>query len=256
MLAGESTLFETRQVQRDGSSPSTEINLPLDCMVLKGGDWVQELQPGSGFTGILIRDEYKEASRVIVEWFLKGTEATEVTEGTMEVDDMQPAPFGNPFLDLPTGFVSTIRGLLILGNPGIGGQSSSFSYYSPSYLIVGKTVFLFVLLVLRLQARLTTIYQSRNSHLYYFADNGVFLINLIPELIATEFKSQFHPSTWCLIDSNQSLDTVPVFIQDLNLFIVQASSPRPHHFKWTKKATSPVRRYFMKPWTLSELYAG
>ena len=132
MLAREShaTLFETRQVQRDRSSPSTEINLPLDCMVLKGGDWVQELQPGSGFTGILIRDEYKEASRVIVEWFLKGTEATEVTEGTMEVDDMQPAPFGNPFLDLPTGFVSTIRGLLILGNPGIGGQSSSFSFYS------------------------------------------------------------------------------------------------------------------------------
>ena len=136
------------------------------------------------------------------------------------------------------------------------GKAVPFHFIAASSLIVGKTVFLFVLLVLRLQARLTTIYQSRNSHLYYFADNGVFLINLIPEPIATNFKSQFHPSTWCLIDSNQSLDTVPVFIQDLNLFIVQASSPRPHHFKWTKKATSPVRRYFMKPWTLSELYAG
>lgn len=152
---------------------------------------------------------------------------------------MQPAPFENPFLNIPIGLVSENWAFVLLGNPGIG-----------------KTVFLYVLLVLRLQARLPTIYQSRDSHLYYFADNGVFLIHLIPGLIAINFKSQFSPSTWCLIDSNQSLDTVPVFIQDLDLFIVQASSPRTHRFEWTKKATSPVRRYFMKSWTLSELLVG
>jgi len=238
MLTREShaTLFETRPVQRDESSPSTAANIPLDCMVLKGGDWVRELQPDSRFTDILIRDEYKEALRAIMEWFLRGNE---VTEGAMEVDDMQPAPFENPFFGIPTGFVSTNRGLVLLGNPGIG-----------------KTVFLFVLLVLRLQARLATIYQSRSSHLYYFADNGVFVIHLTPDLIATNFISQFHPSTWCLIDSNLALDTVPVFIQDLGLFIVQASSPRPHRFEWIKKQTSPVRRYFMETWTLSELFAG
>ena len=104
---------------------------------------------------------------------------------------------------------------------------------------VGKTVLLYVLLVLRLQARLPTIYQSRDTHLYYFADDGVYLINLTPSPIATNFKSQFHKSTWCLIDLNQSLDTVPVFIQDLALFIVQASSPRPHRYAWIDKATGP-----------------
>jgi hypothetical protein len=136
------------------------------------------------------------------------------------------------------------------------GKAVPFHIIAPSSLIVGKTVFLYVLLVLRLQARLPTIYQSRNSHLYYFSDNGVFRIHLTSELIATDFQSQFHPSTWCLIDSNLSLDTVPVFIQDLDLFILQASSPRPHRFEWAKKATSPVRRYFMKSWTLSELFVG
>ena len=100
-------------------------------MVLKGGDWVRVLQPDARFTDVLIRDEYKEALRVIMEWFLCGNEETEETEGAMEVDDMQPAPFGNPFFDVPAGFVSTIGALLLLGNPGIGGQSSSFSYYSP-----------------------------------------------------------------------------------------------------------------------------
>jgi hypothetical protein len=115
-------------------------------------------------------------------------------------------------------------------------------------------VLLYVLLVLRLQAQLPTIYQSRASHLYYFADDGVYLINLTPSLIATNFK--FHKSTWCLIDSNLSLDTVPVFIQDLDLFIVQASSSRPHRYAWIDKATGPVYQYFMKPWTLPELLVG
>jgi hypothetical protein len=114
-------------------------------------------------------------------------------------------------------------------------------------------VLLYVLLVLRLQAQLPTIYQSRASHLYYFADDG-YLINLTPSLIATNFK--FHKSTWCLIDSNLSLDTVPVFIQDLDLFIVQASSSRPHRYAWIDKATGPVYQYFMKPWTLPELLVG
>ena len=115
---------------------------------------------------------------------------------------------------------------------------------------------LYVLLVLRLQAQLPTIYQSRASHLYYFADDGVYLIKLIPSLISTNFKSQFHKSTWCLIDSNQSLDVVPVFIQDQDLFIVQASSPRPHCYAWIDKATGPVYWYFMKPWTFPELLVG
>ena len=125
-----------------------------------------------------------------------------------------------------------------------------------SSLIVGKTVFLHVLLVLRLQARLPTIYQSRDSYLYYFNEDGVFVTILAPGLIATRFQSHFHPSTWCLIDSNQSVGGVPVFIQDLNLFIVQASSPSPHSFEWVDKATSLVLRYFLKSWTLSELFVG
>ncbi|KAF8344474.1 hypothetical protein F5887DRAFT_1159528, partial [Amanita rubescens] len=237
MLAREpqSTLFQTRPVQRDKSCPSTETNLPL------GGDWVQELQPGSGFTGVLIRDEYLRALRAIVKWFL-ANEMTE-PEDAMEGDDIEPLPAPLAF-DVPLGVVSENRGFILLGDPGIATSSIS----------EGKTVLLYVLLVLRLQAQLPTIYQSRASHLYHFADDGVYLINLTPSSIATNFKSQFHKSTWCLIDSNQSLDTVPVFIQDLDLFIVQASSPRPH--RWIDKATGPVFQYFMKSWTFPELLVG
>ena len=129
MLAKEpqATPFETRPVQRDEISPSTETNLPLDCMVLKGGDWVRELQPDSRFTGVLIRDEYKEALRAIMEWFLHGNE---VTEDAMEVDGMQPAPLGNPFVDVSIDLVSKHWAFVLLGNPGIGEQSSFLSHHS------------------------------------------------------------------------------------------------------------------------------
>jgi hypothetical protein len=135
-------------------------------------------------------------------------------------------------------------------------EAVSYHIIATSSINVGKTALLYVLLVLRLQAQLPTIYQSRDSHLHYFADDGVYLIDLTPKPIATNFKSQFDKSTWCLIDSNQSLDTVPVFIQDLDLFIVQASSPRPHRYAWIDKATRPVLQYFMKSWTLPELLVG
>ncbi|KAF8634335.1 hypothetical protein AX17_004213 [Amanita inopinata Kibby_2008] len=156
----------------------------------------------------------------------------------MEVDDIDPAPLENLFLDLPDR-VEKNMGYVLLGDPGIG-----------------KTAFLYVLLVLRLQARLPTIYLSRPSYLYYFANNGVYLFNLTPYPIAGTFESWFHKSTWCLIDSNWSLDTVPGPILDLNLFIVQASSPRPHRYTWIDKVGRQVSWYFMKPWTPHELLVG
>ena len=134
-------------------------------------------------------------------------------------------------------------------------EAVSYHIIATSSISVGKTALLYVLLVLRLQAQLPTIYQSRDSHLYYFADDGVYLIILIPRLIATDFKSQYHKSTWCLIDSNQSIDTVPMFIQDLDLFTVQASSLCPHRYAWIDK-TRPISQYFMKSWTLTELLVG
>ena len=125
MLAREPqpTLFQTRPVQRDESDPSTETNLPLNCTVLKGGDWVQELQLGSGFTGVLVRDEYMVALRAIMKWFL----AHEMTEDAMEVDDIEPARLA---IDVPLGLVSKNRGFVLLGDPGIGERRFFLSHHS------------------------------------------------------------------------------------------------------------------------------
>ena len=126
MLAREpraqTTLFETRPVQRDKiCRPSTETTLPSDCMVLRGGDWVRELEPDSRFTDVLIRDEYVGVLRAIMKWFLPIN--SEVTEDAMEVDVIEPASAPlekNPFLDVPTGLVSKNWAFVLLGDPGIG----------------------------------------------------------------------------------------------------------------------------------------
>ena len=69
-------------------------------------------------------------------------------------------------------------------------------------------------------------------------------------------QSRVPPATWCLIDFNLDVSTVPTFIQDLGLFIVQSSSPRQDHLEWTKKQSRATMEYFLKPWTLSELLVG
>jgi hypothetical protein len=111
MLArgSQETLFETRFVQRDNSYPS---DLPLSYMVLKGGEWIEELQPDSRISGVLIRDEYVGALEAMVKWFL--------TEDAMEVDNIEPAILKNPFINIPPNLVSKNWGLVLLGDPGIG----------------------------------------------------------------------------------------------------------------------------------------
>ena len=117
-------LFEGRPVQRDKSCSLTETSLPSNCMVLKGGDWVRELQPDSRFTDVLIRDEYVRALRAIVKWF-----SNDVTEDDMEVDDIEPAHLKN-ILNVPTGLVSKTWAFVLLGDPGIGARSCFLSHHS------------------------------------------------------------------------------------------------------------------------------
>ena len=259
-------MFELRTVQRDTSCPG--IHVPPTYWVLKIQDWLEELVPESSLLGVLIRDEYMEALKAVIEYSSKRTTnfPTVVSHGgdrkdnedDMRVDDdTLSAPFRNPFLDPPAQLVSYRGGFILVGHPGIGEQHR-FLPAVDSHPCLGKTVWLNVVLILRLQAGLPTIYQSHPDRLYFFSKEGVFKCNCSPGHIPNpcEFRRRIPESTWCLIDCNQDLVGVPMFIQQLRLFIVQASSLRSDHLKWTNKATSLVIRYFMKPWTLSELIVG
>ncbi|KAF9048103.1 hypothetical protein BDZ89DRAFT_1058044 [Hymenopellis radicata] len=71
----------------------------------------------------------------------------------------------------------------------------------------------------------------------------------------TLFRSLVPEETWCLIDSNNQLTSVPVYLVDSRRFVIQAASPRIRRMEWMQKV--PHSQYFlMKPWDCSELIAA
>jgi hypothetical protein len=213
---------------------------------------------------VLIREAYQEAFRALIGWY-KGEENDFPTETGAETEregmdameiDGPSVTFSNPFKSLSRDITSKRRGFIALGHPGIGKRCHLLTNIKWPHSHLGKTVWLCLLLVLRIHARLPTIYQFRENYFYYFHAEGVSIISVDKSLIATDIRNQFDPSTWCLVDSNLRLGAMPGFIQDLDFFIVQAASSRQHHLIWTDKVSRPVRRYYMKVWDIPELIAG
>ncbi len=62
-------------------------------------------------------------------------------------------------------------------------------------------------------------------------------------------------NAWCLVDTNESLQTVPALISNTPFFILQAALPKRKHLQWANK-TIGILRYVMKPFSLSELIIG
>jgi hypothetical protein len=230
-------------------------------VVLKVQEWINSLMEAPP-SAILMRNEFIVALRVLMEFSYtpKCQFATE-DNGSGEGDPMEVdggGPFSNPFLVPGAQLVSDNGGFIILGNPGIGKRHIlSLVTEDPPHSYLGKSSLLQVTLVQRLQAGLPTIYQSVKRHLFFFSKDGVFKCDFtLGSIDEYEFMTFVPKSTWCLVDSNRDLISVPVFITSLGLFIVQAASPRFHRVDWVDKAARPVMRFFMKPWELSELFVG
>jgi hypothetical protein len=253
-------LFNQHKVERDGSSSFPNISSTYWTLDVR--DWALEFDPRCSVSSVLVRNEYREALRAAVDYYRVGkdhfpTDVDDEDEIVMEVDiNNSVRPFANPFKDLPTNLVSQRDAFILLGPPGIGDLFCLLCTIESTYSLIGRTIWLYLVLVLRLEAGLPTIFQSQPNRLFVFDDKGVHKLKYSSSTDAFEFKAGFAPSTWCLIDSNLRLNTVPGLILDLVLFIVQASSPRLDRIEWTKKESQPVLKYFLKPWTVSELILG
>lgn len=118
------TLFKSHKVQRDKSHPSNNADVPSSCLVLEVQDWISELQPDSDFSGVLVREEYREALGALLKWFLQGIHSipTEIAvdEDAMQVVDVPPDLFPNPFSDFPPDARPKDGPFVLLGHPGIG----------------------------------------------------------------------------------------------------------------------------------------
>lgn len=139
----------------------------------------------------------------------------------------------------------------VTGQPGIGALFAHI--VTRSYLLPGKTYFLWYCLLRRLCARLPTLVYTA-SWVLYFSNQPTLRIH---KSDLRRYKWDLPRDTWVLIDLDLVDDPVPdVFTNpSANLRLILCVSP-------------PVKRYyslmkqmdgaeiFMQPWTIFEMIAG
>ncbi|KAF8069237.1 hypothetical protein FPV67DRAFT_1112863 [Lyophyllum atratum] len=183
----------------------------------------------------LLRDDYFEALRALFR--AVGWQAS-----TIHNPDDQSRP-ENPFLNQRSHTVKS-AGFILTGHPGIG-----------------KTAWLPLVLILRLHAKLPTIYQVGPRSTLLFNGSGVerIMTDLNEDIIrgfkkACEVDGPF--PIWALIDSNLDLTRVNPLYLTSEIFVVQTPSPRANRLEWKKKQNIKAPEFILQPFTLSELIAG
>ncbi|KAF8644837.1 hypothetical protein AX16_008240 [Volvariella volvacea WC 439] len=224
--------------------------VPTHCWTLEVPQSVA--RPSSVPPKVLIRNDYMEA---LIEVFkCVNMDSSHISRDLNSLDTFQ-----NPFshcscLDqddislaqrggqCPTAFVLT-------GSPGIG-----------------KSIWLFFVLILRLHAGLPTVYQTSASHLWFFSHCGVSSSSSANGGVVADFAEYVGRDPhnvwidpfyiWGLVDSNQELRSVSSeFASDL-LFTIQTPSPRNERMKWLKKLSTGYHIFILKLWTPAELICG
>lgn len=119
-------------------------------------------------------------------------------------------------------------------------------------IFVGKTLWLHVLLALRVCAALPTVYQKHKDYIYLFNDGRAEKLTLVSDTM-DDLLDNIPNNTWWLIDSNLNNFTPPDEVVG-ELRIVQATSPRSEKTEWVSKTS--VDHFFMRTWSVSELFCG
>ena len=107
----------------------------------------------------------------------------------------------------------------------------------------------------RLVLRLPTVLQVAPGYALLFHNSGTSQFSDLTDLTPYEglfFETDDHKRVWALVGSNNSVKVpAPIFLNHRPFFVVEALSPRPMRFEWTKKVDWEY--FYMKTWTLSEL---
>ena len=137
-------------------------------------------------------------------------------------------------------------GFIITGHPGSGVPYLLCYRRSKADITLGKSVLLWIALLLRLHAKLLTIYQCSPHEVFYFTAQGVHIIKLIDTQAIRDAKEST-PQVWALVDSNIESTTVKEVLFNEHIFVVQTPSPRGYRLDWWRKRSLPIKRFILKP---------
>ncbi|KAJ3508499.1 hypothetical protein NLJ89_g5717 [Agrocybe chaxingu] len=177
------------------------------------------------YTQIFVRDDYFEAFRDA--FATAGYDASHIEK------NITGPHFPNPFLQVHPTDAHPYSGFIVTGGPGIG-----------------KTLWLMLVLILRLHAGLPTIFQSRPNDIYFFHADGVVCVESVTTL------GKRANNVWALVDSNAALQSVDKAFFQKGAFVVQAASPKDERINWVKGMTFLPKKFILAPWSLSELIAA
>ena len=111
-------------------------------------------------------------------------------------------------------------------------------------------MFLALALLRCLERHWTVLLQTGAAEVLIFNSNGVYALPLPVDLRI--LRKGLPRTTWCLVDSNTALESVPDHILNLDLFLIQATSPRSNRFSWSTKRCTSYRCYIIDPMPLDE----
>ncbi|KAF8646920.1 hypothetical protein AX16_007012 [Volvariella volvacea WC 439] len=202
---------------------------------------------------VLIRNDYMDA---LIEVFkCANIDSSHIPRDLNSLDTFQN-PFCSPLYRGQTTGISFA--------PRSGARPTAFVMTgSPG---IGKSIWLFFVLILRLHAKLPTVYQVSASRLWFFSHDGVSSSSSTSEGAVTDFATYVGRDPrdvwlnpfyiWGLVDSNQQLRTVSSKFSLKTVFAIQTPSPRNERMERLKKWSSRHQIFIMKLWSVAELICG
>ncbi|EDR14507.1 uncharacterized protein LACBIDRAFT_305166 [Laccaria bicolor S238N-H82] len=227
---GDFIAYDTCDIPRDDD----KCNVELEPCTFMEVPWLKALT-GVPLSKVLVLPEYELALNTVLEFFERGAYSSQRTNSGFLAD-------GNPFWThtrKPDNLQQRSKTFTLHGHAGIG-----------------KTTFLFVVLRLRLEAGLPTLFMNEPNGFYFFNEGKTYKYwvdsarktraNDLPNLPLT---------TWCLVKTGRHLEEVPQYLRMLRLFILEAASPHGSHFRRPSNSMT-CTQYIMKPWSLKDILSG
>ncbi|THU81861.1 hypothetical protein K435DRAFT_784857 [Dendrothele bispora CBS 962.96] len=190
---------------------------------------------------VLVTPEYKAALLDAKRWFSGGKVLrTNAEDGPLSVsgdDDDDDGEMGPPEEEVtwPTTNREPHRHIFIVtGTPG-----------------VGKSLFLYYILVERLLAGLPTCFQTVPDFFTFWSEEGVFQIPLEARRL-DHVQVAIPADAWFLVDSNEKYPTPDGILKDIDACVVQAAPTRSEHLRWTEKCNRMHFHWCIKSSPLNE----
>ncbi|KAJ3489416.1 hypothetical protein NLJ89_g11530 [Agrocybe chaxingu] len=231
-------LFQHHIITLETTLADANLDAPSKCWLLRIPEGLRGIFGDTCTSAILFREDYLEALRAA----FRAVSWDDAYVGVEHVDsDLSNSKFNNPFLrrqQVSRDWKSSC--LVLTGGPGIG-----------------KSLWLVTVLILRLHARLPTIYQRQNDRILFFDQDGPAEFRTVVDLFrSAAVRRHQRGELWVLVDTNDELQTVDRCYRFQHAFIIQSIATDVKHTRWMRKLSFLATHFVLQPWSLAELIIG